>query len=204
MLKQMIVRGLLGVAVAAGGGLVAQAAVIGGAVTTPAGGTFDLIAPPASVGNNDFDVRDTLFAFDERQDVTLGAALTVDLWPTGLSGTIPAGTVVDSHYVFIDPSGTQRIGGTVDFDWPVIGVMTATATLNASDAALAAAGTTYDNPGLRGLEGGDSVTISGTNQVTIDFSASSPGDYVRVVTLVPEPATVALLAGAGLLALRRR
>jgi PEP-CTERM motif len=56
------------------------------------------------------------------------------------------------------------------------------------------------------LEAGDSVTISGPNQILFDTFASSPGDYVRVLTAfspaatTPEPGSLVLLA-AGLIAL---
>jgi hypothetical protein len=58
---------------------------------------------------------------------------------------------------------------------------------------------------------GDSVTISGAQQILFDTTASSPGDYVRVLTAfspggasttptVPEPGSAVLL-GSGLVAL---
>ena len=59
--------------------------------------------------------------------------------------------------------------------------MTSTATLAASDF-LANTGVNYLNPGARGLEPGDSVTINGPKQILFDTFASSPGDYVRVLT----------------------
>src|SRR5271154_4755933 len=65
---------------------------------------------------------------------------------------------------------------------------------------------TYLSPSERGLEAGDSVTISGPNQILFDTVASSPGDYVRVITAfsptatTPEPGTLALF-GMGLLAM---
>jgi hypothetical protein len=64
----------------------------------------------------------------------------------------------------------------------------------------------YLNPSQRGLESGDSVTISATDPKTvdIDWTASTPGDYVRILTefspsAVPEAETYAMmLAGLGL------
>jgi hypothetical protein len=127
-----------------------------------------------------------------------------------VGGSVAAGTQVASHYIFFDPATTNPAGhiiGTVDFDSDVLGIITSSGLLNVSDI-LANTGVTYLNPGLRGLEAGDSATISGARQITFDTFASSPGDYVRVITAfspgatVPEPVSVALvlaaLAGAGI------
>jgi len=113
---------------------------------------------------------------------------------------------VSSYYVFFDPGPTQNIIGTVNFGSDVLGIMTSTGTLALGDF-LGALGVNYLNPANRGLEAGDSVTISGSQQILVDLSASSPGDYVRVITAatpttttVPEPGGIALLA-SGMLAL---
>jgi hypothetical protein len=158
------------------------------------------------VGNDTFQ-SPNLFGFDEDQNILLAAPLTVDVG----TSPIPAGSTVASHYIFFDPGPTQNIVGTVDFDADVLAIITSTALLAASDF-LANTGVTYLNPGARGLEAGDSVTINGPRQILFDVSASSPGDYVRVLTTfspeatVPEPNTVALSAGAlvVLVALLRR
>lgn len=111
-----------------------------------------------------------------------------------------------SHYIFFDPGPSQHIIGTVNFDSAVLAIITSTANLAASDF-LANTGVNYLNPGNRGLEAGDSVTISGPRQILFDTMASSPGDYVRVLTelspaaaAAPEPGTTSEL-GAGLLLL---
>ena len=123
------------------------------------------------------------------------------------SNPIPAGTIVASHYVFFDPGPSEHVIGTVDFDADILGIITDTTDLAASDF-LANTGVNYLNPGARGLEAGDSVTISGPRQILFDTFASSPGDYVRALTAfspaaaAPEPASLLrLMALAGL---RRR
>jgi hypothetical protein len=189
---------------------VGNATIIGGNVTggtaQTAGGTFvklsvplqNLFGTPDSVGDDNFQ-SPNLFGFDEDQNILLSAPLSVDVG----ASPIPAGTTVASHYIFFDPGPTEEVIGTVDFDSDVLAIITSTALLVESDV-LANTGVNYLNPGNRGLEAGDSVTISGTRQILFDTVASSPGDYVRVLTAfspaaaaAPEPGGIALL-GIGL------
>ena len=204
----------------------ASATIIGGTVTggtaLDAGGTFvelttalsNPFGPSNSVGNNNFQ-SPNLYGFDEDQHIVLAAPLSV-----GGGITISAGTTVASHYIFFDPGQKQHMIGTVDFDSDVLAIITGTANLKASDS-LANTGVNYLSPAARGLEAGDSVTISGSRQILFDTFANSPGDYVRVLTAVspevltaasreaaaPEPGPLALLgfllAGIGLAGRRK-
>lgn len=168
-------------------------AVTGGSALT-AGGAFVKLTPPLSnpfgppdsVGNDNFQ-SPNLYGFDELQNFTLVSALTTDVG----TSPIPAGTIVSSHYIFFDPGPTQEVIGTVNFDGDILGIETATATLAATDF-LGLTNVNYLSPAQRGLEAGDSVTISGVSQILVNVFASSPGDYVRVLTagtVAPEPST---------------
>lgn len=200
-----------------------DATVIGGAVTggdsLALGGTFNKLAPPLanphgapnSVGNNTFQ-DPNLYAFDEDQNVFIGPGdLSVDQLAGGGPGVLAAGTEVASHYVFFDPQNVRSQRGYVDFDADILAVITSTDFLLASDY-LANTGINYLNPSARGLEAGDSATIDGVlkNRLVVDWNASTPGDYVRVLTkhspAVPDSGmTLRLLAGSlGLLACVRR
>ena len=193
----------------------AAATIVSGLVTggtaLGAGGVFVSLSVPLTgatpvntVGADNFNTPN-LYAFSESQNILLGSSLVMDI-----GAAIAAGTQVASHYVFFDPLATSSMVGTVDFDSDVLGIITSTGLLLVSDG-LANTGVTYLNPVARGLEAGDSVTISGTRQILLNVTASSPGDYVRVITAfspgaVPEPMSLALV-GAALAALavtRRR
>ncbi len=195
--------------------LPAHAVVVDGAVTGGSalsqGGTFlELdVASGFSVGNDTFQTPN-LYAFNEDQNITIPAPISVNI------GTGPTtGEVVASHYVFFDPRGATTQEGYVDFDADIFGIATSRAFLQASDF-LVASGVTYLNPGARGLESGDSVSIDPNDprRLLVDWFASTPGDYVRVFTkkspgadpeVVPVPAGFPLLASAlGLVALLRR
>jgi hypothetical protein len=207
----LLVLGLLLAAVGQVSATILSGTVTGGSALV-AGGMFvklvppllNIFGPPDSVGDDNFQSPD-LFAFDEDQNVVLVAPLVVDVG----ASPIPAGTTVASHYVFFDPGPTQHVIGTVDFDADVLAIITSTSDLANSDF-LASNGVNYLSPGLRGLEAGDSVTISGPRQILFDTTASSPGDYVRVLTAVspgavPEsPSLVLIAAGLLLLGLSRR
>ena len=188
--------------------LAANATVIGGSVTggdaATRGGTFVKLSLPLSsspantVGSDNFDDWN-LYAFDERQSVTLTSDLGVDmLWNTGSPGLLTAGTVVSSHYVFFDPPGSALVNqlGTVDFDSDILAVITSTSRLNNSDF-LGLTAVNYVATGFRGLEAGDTVSISGPRTISLDWAAYSPGDYIRVLTPasspVPAPGTFILM-----------
>jgi hypothetical protein len=192
----------------------ANATIIDGLVTSGSGSFVKLSPgftdsdPDNTVGNNTFQ-NTNLYGFDEDQNTTVvGTPLDVDiLASTGLPGTLAVDTVVASHYVFFDPAGSASQTGWVDFDSDILAVITSTGNLLGSDY-LANTGVIYLNPGLRGLESGDSATIDGSDprRLNVSWTASTPGDYVRVLTefspgaVIPSPASLALL-GIGLVAL---
>jgi len=167
------------------------------ALATIVSGTVTKIAPPPNVGNDNHQIYE-LLGFDELQNVVLTSPLAIDL----PGGSIPAGTRVKSHYVFFDPSASSTIGGTAIFDDDILGIMTSTNTLQTSDF-LGAPGTNYLSPSMRGLESNDSAVITDARTVTVSFFASSPGDYIRVIT-APEPTTLSMLALAGFILRKRR
>ena len=197
-----------------------SATIISGTVTggtaATAGGTFLKLSLPLlnpfgpldSVGDDTFQ-RSNLFGFDEDQNILLTVPLAVDVG----SGAIPAGTVVASHYIFFDPGPVESMVGVVNFDSDVLAIITSTDNLALSDF-LANTGVDYLSPTLRGLEAEDrdSVTISGPRQIRFATIASTPGDYVRVLTAFspaaqnPEPAAGILVAAGlfALVAIRRR
>lgn len=186
-----------------------QAGVVSGAITGGSSAVFYLdgpsfvIASPGTVGPNsteDFKTR----GWNEKQNYTLGAALAVDfLAATGMPGMLPAGKRVDSHGMHIDPANgilpQRNFIGHVVFSRPVIAVISSEELLDASDF-LGDPGTTYLSFPHRGLEVSDVFWLSMDGKTLhFDFTARNPGDNIRVLTLVPEPATWAMLvAGFGL------
>lgn len=153
-------------------GKIVQQTGNGAFVILDANGTF-------SVGFDNFET-DNLYAFNEDQNILLEKRIRVDLG--GMNGFIPSGEIVASHYVFFDSAaGIQR--GYIDFDAPILGVAAYQDTMGATDF-LANNSVTYISPQLRGLEVGDQIWIDPelSNRLWVSWSASSPGDYIRVFT----------------------
>lgn len=168
-----------------------------------------IIAPPSDVLDN-VVFNTGMQGFDEAQGVLTTVAHAHD------SGVIPAGTLVNSHMIFLNSPDEvlnhERVIWT--FANPILGVMSdIDGTLEANSSfELGNPATNYtvtftgSGPAApfyaRGMEGLDTCVISG-NQITLGMHVGQPGDWIRVVT-VPEPATVCLLALGGLLLRRKR
>ena len=153
---------------------------------------------------------DTLYVWNEKQNVTLAANLKVDRvadptasYITGSSGNyeILAGTEVASHYVQWDPQGSKSVLAELEFDSEIFAFITADQKLFDSDPILGLSDINYNDFGARGLEGGDTVDYGPDfKTVEIDWTASNPGDWTRLITARSPTAAAAIPApGAALL-----
>src|SRR4051794_5163594 len=155
--------------------LVSSVTVAGALITSSSGVVVKLNSPPASVKQNALGDATKVYAFDERQNVTLTSSVAVDAtapgtyatFPNG-SAVIPAGTVVDSHFIDSDippkKSWTAHRVGSLSFNADIIGVIGATNRLAASDSQLGAPSTVY--PGLRTTAASKTVTKAATTRRT--------------------------------------
>ena len=174
-------------------------------------------SPPNPVVQNPND--GILLAWNELQNFTLETDLRVDrvFDPSasfvedagGGDFYLKAGTVVSSHYLQWDPAGSSgSVSATIKLDSQVFAFITADQNLFNSDF-LGLSNLDYNDFGLRGLESGDTTDFNGED-VDINWTASSPGDWTRLITAyspaaasIPEPNNLGLfLVGCLLIVLR--
>ncbi|MEQ9359211.1 PEP-CTERM sorting domain-containing protein [Coleofasciculus chthonoplastes] len=199
-----------------------DAAVVGGSFTgrigsQPLGNSnitvFD--PPPSYVAAQNFE-GDSVFAFNEKQNLRL--TQEIRLWdgyvpsdfeggvgrqPTPPNLTISSGTLISSHFIFVDPPGTSLAGskwdGTITFDSDILGIIPTIRTVNGLDAThalLAPEDTQFGRLGYNGLDNIiDTLSFSGST-LTFSLWTADGMDPFRVITHgnqvanVPEPITL--------------
>lgn len=204
------------------GFLLAISAIAVQSVAAKAHAGLIIISAPPSVLPGALQSQTDIYAFYE-STTTLAAPLSVDIaipgtynlgMPTS-PGVIPARTTVNSYLLHHESVSNQLSTVIVagSFPNPVLGIIVGDTFLDASDPILGNPGTAYPTGlAFRGLEIpylllADVVFWSG-NQVFVSIQSTTADvlDQVRVITAVPEPATIwlAVVAGPAALLLRRR
>ncbi|MFN5944471.1 MAG: hypothetical protein ACK5ZG_09830 [Phycisphaerae bacterium] len=186
------------------------------AAITTTGGDAVLSPAPASTLLGAIESNTIARAFNEVSSFTLATNLPVNATTPGVyssngsltPGVIAAGTVVNSHYLYVDPvgDGPAMYEGFVEFDQPILGVIVLRNGLNSSDF-LGAPGTTYGDNVARGMElsGNEAFTITLSQfRVNFRFNTTTATDDIRIITAVPAPGAAAMIGLAATACLRRR
>lgn len=195
----------------------AQAVLISVVGPTSSAGTAPSIISAPAHALDDIATNTGMQGFNEAQGVLTTIAHAIDG-----GGVIAAGTLVDSHMIFLNSAGTGALSHfSVDwtFSGTILGIMSdSNGNLEAASTfELGAPGTNYTVtfPGsgpaapfpARGLEANDGLGI-GPNDgyallnpttLRVGMFVTEPGDWIRVVTAasVPEPSLL-LLVGSGM------
>ena len=208
--RQLIVGMLLIVIVAASQ---ANAVIVSVSGPNSSAATAPAIIPAPTDILEDFVTNTGMQGFDEAQGVLTTVAHKIDG-----GGAVPAGTLVDSHMIFLNTPGS---GLTTHFqvDWtfsqPILGVMSDQGgnLEAASTFELGAPGTNYTTTfpgsgaaapyGARGHEaqGGGGGVIDGYALLSpytlrVDMRVSEPGDWIRVITLAPTEVEIDIKPGS--------
>ena len=173
----------------------------------------DVDCCPIAVAESDREIDSAILVFHERQ-IELDRDLYLDLLIHDVdtifgsgdatdwnSGIVPAGTEINSYFLHFDPIGQQPTSvlnttATFSFDGEILGLIIDPTSLNDTDIRLAAAGR-YMTGLLHGfnLSSPDTVTIfDDKHSVTVHMNVFRDQiSQLRIITAVPEPATVSLL-----------
>jgi prepilin-type processing-associated H-X9-DG protein len=155
------------------------------------------IDPPASCVFNDLESNTLIRLFAERESFRLPTSVAVDITAPGYyerdydrsAGTIPAGTVVDSYFLFFDPvgSGPAESSGAITMGGDVLGFIVLTDSHDRVDAVLGAPGTRYPTgQRSRGFESGAERVTFEEDRLTFTinrFHSTFPGENVRILTV---------------------
>ncbi len=183
-------------------------------------GAVTPIAAPADARLNQLESNTLAPLFTEVTNLILLSALTVDVTAPGTyssdpatTGSIPAGTAVDSYYLITDPVGAdpdnnRNFVGSMTFSTDVLGVIVLDPRFASSNAIVGHPGTLYSAAGIA-LELGlpDVFTLSADRRnLSFNMTSAPAADNIRVITsstLVPEPATWIMIT-TGLVGIVRR
>jgi hypothetical protein len=156
--------------------------------------------PPPSVVHGAHESDTQIIAFNEPQFLTLLDDVTVNISAAGMYDDtdtltpeiIPALTVVNSHFLHLDPVETNwvELEGSVTFNERILGVIVLTSELDDSDEWLGNPTTSYPTAGDRGLEldaQADYVLLHGGMQtMTVHLETCCKIDQIRVLTAAVE------------------
>ncbi|MBO6514118.1 MAG: hypothetical protein JJ974_09155 [Phycisphaerales bacterium] len=168
-------------------------------------------APEVNDPLRNFGEGDFIQGFTERSSVTLTEDVRIQLGD-GSNAWLEAGTVVNSHMIYLDPVGTSTAitveNIEVTFDSDIIGLITNVSHMRSTNELLGLGELNYYNGTDSDYGANGAADVELFEGSTLNLSIRSRlGDYMRVLTVgsvVPTPGSLALLGAAGLVAGRRR
>lgn len=163
-------------------------------------GVIRFVQPGPKLFPRALEDEEHLIVFPERESTRLPHNVAVSVEAPGrydgpfdgLTALIPAGQRVRSYLLQFNPIGRQpgnvrRLIGTVTFDRPILGLIARSDQLGDTDALLGAEGARGMGWVGRGIEIGDSFTLSPDRRsLAIDWTAAGGVDQLRVVVAAPE------------------